>query len=557
MLQHLEIENYILIDRLEIGFLPGFSVITGETGAGKSILLGALELILGNRTDTKVLLDKSRKCTIEGVFQVKDYGIFSFFQEHDLDYDEQLIIRREITPNGKSRAFINDTPVNLTLVKELGDRLVNVHSQNSVTTLNKADFQLSVLDSYANCLNLASKFRTSFYAYVARQKRLNQLTEKEANSKAEADYIQFQLEELKAANLQTDEQKELEEKINVLSHAEDIKESLFQASQLLSANEVNITALLAEVRSLIKKISPYHSMYQQISTRLESGIIELNDIASEIARTEEAAEFNPDELAQMQERLDLIYHLQSKHRVSTVAELIHLTGSLQDRLDSLSSLENQIEELKKELEKEKSNLESAADELTALRKSAIASFEMEIIGMLQHMGMPDASFTVDLQQSDKLTMDGKDKISFYFSANKGHELKSLSRVASGGELSRLMLAIKAMISQKNLLPTIIFDEIDNGISGDIAGRVGDILLKTSTNMQLLAITHLPQIAGRAAVQYAVYKRTVEDKTLSAIKLLTQDERVDELAKMISGKEITEAARQTARELLNQVSVFDN
>jgi DNA repair protein RecN (Recombination protein N) len=298
-------------------------------------------------------------------------------------------------------------------------------------------------------------------------------------------------------------------------------------------------------------------MYQQISTRLESGIIELNDIASEIARTEEAAEFNPDELAQMQERLDLIYHLQSKHRVSTVAELIHLTGSLQDRLDSLSSLENQIEELKKELEKEKSNLESAADELTALRKSAIASFEMEIIGMLQHMGMPDASFTVDLQQSDKLTMDGKDKINFYFSANKGHELKSLSRVASGGELSRLMLAIKAMISQKNLLPTIIFDEIDNGISGDIAGRVGDILLKTSTNMQLLAITHLPQIAGRAAVQYAVYKRTVEDKTLSAIKLLTQDERVDELAKMISGKEITEAARQTARELLNQVSVFDN
>jgi DNA repair protein RecN (Recombination protein N) len=557
MLQRLEIENYILIDRLEIDFHPGFSVITGETGAGKSILLGALELILGKRTDTNVLLDKSRKCTIEGIFQVKEYDIKPFFLLNDLDYEDLLIIRREITPNSKSRAFINDTPVTLSMIKELGERLVNVHSQNSVVTLNKADFQLSVLDSYARSTGQAADFRANFEAYILKQKKLTDLTAKEADSKAEEDYLRFQLEELEAARLQKEEQQELEERINILSHAEEIKDNLFQANQLLSEDEVSITSLLSELRSLIKKITPYHSLYQDISTRLESGIIEIKDIADEIARAEESAEFNPDELARLQDRLDLLYHLQTKHRVSTVSELLQLMESLHSRLEGISTLDEQIDRLKKELETEKADLEIKAGELTGTRQQAITSFELEIIALLQHMGMPDARFEVGLQKTEQLTRDGNDRVTFFFSANKGHELKPLSNVASGGELSRVMLAIKAMISQKNLLPTIIFDEIDNGISGDIAGRVGDILLKTSANMQLLAITHLPQIAGRASVQYTVFKRMKEEVTLSGIKKLSKAERIDELAKMIGGKEITPAARQTARELLEKVSIFDN
>jgi DNA repair protein RecN (Recombination protein N) len=557
MLKRLEIENYILIDRLEIEFQPGFSVITGETGAGKSILLGALELILGNRADTRVLLDKERKCTIEGTFDIREYNLKAFFDEEDLDYDENLILRREISPNGKSRAFINDTPVNLNQMKDLGGRLVNIHSQNSTITLNRADFQLAVLDSFAGCTPMTAKFRLKFEQYKSLERNLNDLLAEEERSRTEEDYLRFQLDELQSANLQAEEQQRLEDELNILTHAEDIKENLFSATRALSSGEVNIIGLMAETQALIRKISEYHPLYSEILERLDSNAIEMKDIANEISKAEESTEYNPEELSSIQERLDLLYHLQNKHRVSTVEDLIQIRDNLKIRLEDISSLEETIAATRAAMKKEIATLESIAGELTTSRTDAVSSFEMEIVGLLRHMGMPDACFKVQMEQKEEMTRDGKDRVNFTFSANKGHKLRPLADTASGGELSRVMLGIKAMISQKNLLPTIIFDEIDNGISGDIAGRVGDILLKTSTHMQLIAITHLPQIAGKASVQFSVFKQTHKNRTLSGIIQLTETERVDELAKMISGEEVTEAARQTARELLNQISIFDN
>ena len=557
MLKHLQIENYILIDYLEIDFHEGFTVITGETGAGKSILLGALELILGNRADTQVLLEKDRKCTIEGVFLVGGYGLSAFFTENDLDYDDQLILRREISPAGKSRAFINDTPVTLAQMKDLGSRLVDIHSQNATITLNQADLQLAVLDSFAGSTALAAEFRERYEAFRSTERALQELIREEEKARSEEDYLRFQLEELIAASLQQDEQQRLEEEMNLLSNAEEIKENLFTASRALSEGEVNVLGLLAEAQAHLRKISSYHAAYADISARLESGLIELKDIAGEIEQAESSTTFDPDELTRIQERLDLIYHLQTKHRASSVVELLRIRDGLETSLGNLSSLEEKIQEAKKSLITQEEQLRELAERLSSVRSEPRGAFELEISGLLHHMGMPDARFSVDLRRTGQLTRDGMDRMSFLFSANKGHDLKPLSESASGGELSRVMLAIKAMISQKNLLPTIILDEIDNGISGDIAGRVGDILLKTSGQMQLIAITHLPQIAGRAATQFSVYKQVRDSKTLSGIRKLSTEQRVDELAKMISGREVTEAARQTARELLNQVSIFDN
>lgn len=557
MLKHLEIENYILIDHLEIDLYEGFSVITGETGAGKSILLGALELILGIRADTQALLDPEKKCAIEGTFHIKGYGMEPFFRQNELDYDDLLLMRREISPTGKSRAFINDTPVNLLQMKEIGARLVNIHSQNSTTTLNDSEFQLAVLDSYAGNVELTSGFRKIYGEFRQQEKLLENLISQEEKARAEEDYLQFQFEELESAQLREEEQGLLEEELSMLSHAGEIREHLFQASRLLSESESSVLSQLSEVLNQLRRISGYHGTFNELLQRLESGTIELKDIADETAKKAEATEFDPNELERVQSRLDLLYRLQSKHHVQSARELIETRDKISDQLKDISSLEVQIGELRKAVAGKKEELEQLAEKLTRARAAAIPSFEMEITGLLHHMGMPAARFKVESKPLPGIGREGVDHIQFFFSANLGHELKGLSDTASGGELSRVMLAIKSMISQKNLLPTIIFDEIDNGISGDIAGRVGDILLKTASSMQLIAITHLPQIAGKASVQYNVSKKLSDRKTVSVISRLTAEERVTELAKMISGAEITEAARQTARELLNQVSIFDN
>jgi DNA repair protein RecN (Recombination protein N) len=557
MLKHLEIENYILIDHLEIDFYEGFSAITGETGAGKSIILGAIELILGNRADTQVLLDKEMKCSIEGTFQVAGYGLEPFFEQYELDYDRHLILRREISPTGKSRAFINDTPVNLLQMRELGVRLVDIHSQNSTMTLNQADFQLAVLDSFAGTITLAGDYAEKYLEYKANGKKLALLAEEEAKARTEEDYLRFQFDELESANLKEDEQQELEESVNILSHAEEIKENLFLASQLLASGEVNILSLLTEAQTHLRKISAFHPEVAVMLERLVSGSIELKDLSAEISRAEETTEFDPAELIKLQERLDLIFRLQSKHHVASIPALIGIRERLQGQLANITSLDRQISDLKQVIEAQRDRLIGIAAELSARRSGSIAAFEQEIQGLLQHMGMPQATFRIMNSQAGDLTKDGTDKLAFLFNANKGHELKPLSDIASGGELSRVMLGIKAMITQKNLLPTIIFDEIDNGISGDIAGRVGDVLVRTAGSMQVLAITHLPQIAGKAAVQYNVYKNLSGSTTVSGIRMLSAEERVDELAKMISGNEITVSSRQTARELLNKISIFDN
>lgn len=557
MLKQLEIENYILIDHLEIQFFEGFSVITGETGAGKSILLGALELILGNRADTQVLLDKEKKCIIEGTFFIGEYGLQDFFRDNDLDYDIQLILRREISPSGKSRAFINDSPVNLSQMKDLGSMLVNIHSQNSITTLNQSDFQLAVLDSFAGISALTQDFKKKYLEFITNEKRLDHLLTEEEKVRTEEDYLLFQLNELNSAQLEVDEQNRLEENLNLLSHAEEIKENLFQAGQMINSNELNVLGMLSEVHSRLRKISAYHTDFSELQARLESEIIEIKDIAHELNKAEATIAFNPEELEQIKARLDLLYRLESKHRVQTVKELLDIRDNLELQVRGISSLDEQIRQLKVELAGQKDELEQLAVTLSSRREKAIQAFEMEITGLIRHMGMPHATFKIALERRSFLTSDGADRITFLFNANPGHEVKPLSDVASGGELSRVMLAIKAMISQKNLLPTIIFDEIDNGISGDIAGRVGDVLLKTAAKMQLIAITHLPQIAGKASVQYNVEKKISGNKTVSGIHKLDHEERVAELAKMISGQDVTEASRQTARELLSQVSVFDN
>jgi DNA repair protein RecN (Recombination protein N) len=557
MLKHLKIENYILIDHLEIDFFEGFSAITGETGAGKSIILGAIGLILGNRADTQVLLSKETKCTIEGAFHVMGYGLESFFADNELDYDHLLILRREISPGGKSRAFINDTPVNLSQMRELGIRLVDIHSQNTTMTLNQADFQLAVLDSFAGTTSMSDEYAEKFLEFKDGSRKLELFKEQEAKARAEEDYIRFQLVELEAADLKEGEQQDLEDSLNILTHAEEIKENLFNAAQLLVSGEANVISLLSDAIGHLRKISLYHPEVASMLERLESDTIELKDLALEITRAEESTEYDQSEQTRVQERLDLIFRLQSKHHVPSISELIEIREKLNGQLSQITSLDRQISELIEVLEGQRNNLKYQAAELSARRAEAIPGFEQEIEGLLQHMGLPQATFRIRLSQSADLTKDGTDRLVFQFNANRGHELKAMSDVASGGELSRVMLGIKSMITQKNLLPTIIFDEIDNGISGDVAGRVGDVLARTALRMQVLAITHLPQIAGKAKVHYSVYKNMSASTTVSGIRRLTPEERVEELAKMISGNDITVSSRQTARELLSKVSIFDN
>jgi DNA repair protein RecN (Recombination protein N) len=549
MLTKLTIENYALIDKLEIGFSGGFSVITGETGAGKSILLGALGLILGQRIDPSVMLDPARKCVVEGHFIIKNYQLEEFFSLNELDYEETSILRREISLAGKSRAFINDTPVTLNILKELGDHLLNIHSQHSIITLNDANFQLAVLDDYAGIQNEVGSYRERFSRYIRLTKQLEELLQMESKSRSDRDYFQFLFQELDTAALKAGEQDELENKLQVLTHAEEIKSNLYKAIQILSDGDVGVLKQLTEILNLAAIISKYHPELADIASRMKSNHIDLKDINSSFERIAEEILVEPNEIEAISNRLDLIYRLEKKHHVSALEDLILLTEEFEKKLQEVSSLDHKIAEIQKQLEAEAKILSDSALKISGYRKKITGDLEKNITNILTELGMPDARVKIDHHISTDLTRDGLDKVKFLFSSNKGVELDDISRIASGGELSRLMLSIKSLISQKNLLPTIIFDEIDIGVSGNIAGKVGVILKKMAKNMQVIAITHLPQIAGMGEIHYLVYKIVDDRMTKSLMKILDREERVNEIAKMLGNGNVTLSASKMASELL--------
>ena len=551
MLSKLVIENYALIDHLEIDFSEGFSVITGETGAGKSILLGALSLILGNRGDGSVLLDTSRKCVVEGTFNIRNYPLKDFFKAQELDYEDTLILRREVLQSGKSRAFINDTPVNIAQMKEIGDHLVNIHSQFSVITLNDADFQLAVLDNYSENFQTIHQYREHFLQFVKLKKKLEDLEKRENLARKDTDYYQFLWDELDTAKLQEDEQEIADKRLDILSHAEEIKTGLLQALNILSAGEQNITDRLSEITSVTINLSKYHASLKEITDRLHSNQIDLRDIAAGMERIEQDIDFDPVEISTLTSRLDLINRLEKKHSVQGIRELLLLKEQLNGKLLEVTSLEDQILVSKKELEEAKDVLLKEAEKLSSNRVKVIPELENKIIETLMKLGMQDARMKIELTRLDDLTPDGIDTVRFLFSANKGIALNEIAKIASGGELSRLMLSIKSLISQKNLLPTIIFDEIDMGVSGEVAGKVGDILKKMGTSMQVIAITHLPQIAGKGESHYCVFKSSENETARTQLKLLDQKERVLEIAKMLSNEKVSDSALKTARELMGR------
>jgi DNA repair protein RecN (Recombination protein N) len=549
MLEHLLIQNYALIHHLDIRFHRGFSAITGETGAGKSILMDALDLVLGKRADTQVLLSPDRKCVVEGTFAGFGKRLQPFFELHDLDEEEILTLRREISPNGKSRAFINDTPVNLNVLKSLGDMLVDIHAQHATTSLQDPEFQLSVIDSYAGTEELLGNYQHLYRLNKTKKGNLQDLLREEAESRKTSDYRQFLLGELTEANIAEGEQEELEEQMRVMTHAEEIKSSLFRAIQILEGEEGGVIDQLSEAGNNLGKVSGYHHEIELLRERLETGLIDLKEIARELSKLDQGIDFNSEQMEVARLRLDLIYRLQQKHHVNTCAELIRIMETLQAEMNQISSLDDQIKALGEEIEALDLELIRLATELSSEREKSFIPFAGQVVSLLQHMGMPEARFEVIREKTPAVNVFGQDKIEFYFNANKGHSLKPIADIASGGELSRVMLSIKSLISKKKMLPTIVFDEIDNGLSGDVAGRVGDILTRMSSGIQVIAITHLPQIAGKADHQYTVYKEVKDQITYSNIRILDEPGRLTELATMIGGKNSSPAAFAAAKELL--------
>ncbi|HEV7231600.1 MAG TPA: DNA repair protein RecN [Bacteroidia bacterium] len=552
MLDQLTISNYALIDRLEVKFSKGLTLITGETGAGKSILLGALGLIVGQRADTNALQDKTKKCTVEAVFNLKGLKLEEFFKREGLDYEEESIVRREINPEGKSRAFINDTPVNLTVLKELGERLIDIHSQHQTLTLNDSGFQLSVVDTFACNEALLKEFETQYLTYHTLLDKKNKLQKKEADSKRDQDYFNFQFKELDDARLDNLQQEEMESELAVLNHSEEIKSGLGKAAFGLNGGDQNLIASFAELRNVIGNLSKYNASIAQLSDRMNSSYIELKDIVAEMESLEGFVVFDPARVTELEAQLDGLYKLLHKHHVKNVSELIAIRNDLSDKLLGISSLEAEIAAIDKELKSLHVQLLKKADELSARRKNAIPGVERDILKILNLLGMPSASLQIKSERlpDDQLGRTGLDRINFFFSANKGGAAKELNKVASGGELSRLMLSIKSLVARKIALPTVIFDEIDTGVSGDIADKVGSIMEEMGTDMQVITITHLPQIASKGKSHLFVYKDVKNNQTYTQIRALSKEERVNEIAKMLSAGQPTSAALSNAKELLN-------
>ncbi|MFC6099706.1 DNA repair protein RecN [Olivibacter domesticus] len=549
MLSRLSIKNYALIDELDIQPAKGLNILTGETGAGKSIILGALSLILGQRAESKYFYNQAQKCVIEGFFNIADYRLQDFFEEQDLDYEVETILRREISADGKSRAFVNDTPVTLTTLKALGERLIDIHSQHATLEINTEDFQLMTLDSVAENNTLLSQYKTSFKQYKQTNTALKELLEEVKQAQTEADYHQFLFDELAEAKLVANEQELLEQEQNQLSHAEEIKRSLLGANFALNDQEQATISLLKEAVSQLQQAERYLPNLHELTERLQSSLIEIKDIAEEIEKTEQHTLFDEERLSTVNDRLSLLFQLQQKHHVDNVSALIFIKDDLENKLLKNSSNDEQVEKLTLETAKLKKECEAFAHQLTESRKKAIQMVQQEVVKVLTEVGMPNSILQIELSSSEHLRNSGQDAIRFLFSANKGQEPQPLNKVASGGELSRLMLAIKSLIAKTSALPTIIFDEIDTGISGEVALKVGNVMESMANYMQVIAITHLPQIASKGQSHYQVYKADEQEKTRTNMRKLAQGERIVEIAQMLSGLNPGEAALQHAKELL--------
>ncbi|UIR56598.1 DNA repair protein RecN [Sphingobacterium sp. SRCM116780] len=554
MLARLDIKNYALIDELSIQFDKGLNMITGETGAGKSIIMGALSLILGSRIEGKYFFNQDKKCSIEGLFQIEAYDLKKFFQDHDLDYEKETIIRREISVDGKSRAFVNDSPVTLAILKSLGEKLIDIHSQHATLQINTEEFQFLVVDNVAKASSLKENYLISFLSYRKVKSELKKIKELAKQAHAEADFNQFQFDELHQAQLLPDEQKELEAEQQQLENAEEIKRGLVAALHILEEQEQNVVLQLKESLGHLDTVSPYLTALPELTNRLRSVWIETKDIAAEVSHLEQETNLDQGKLTLINERLSLIYNLQKKHHVDTVEELLAIQEALEQKLMDVSSQDERIIVLEQELAETYQNTVNIGKELTTLRKKALPQIEKHVVSVLAEVGMPNAKLEIALQDlpDNEFKENGMNSIQFLFSANKGQELQAIHKVASGGELSRVMLAIKSLVAESSALPTIIFDEIDTGISGEVALKVGEIMERLSHNMQVIAISHLPQIASKGFAHFKVYKIDEGDKTKSNIVLLNQEERIKEIAQMLSGAKPTPAALEHAKALLNIV-----
>ena len=550
MLKHLYIKNFTLIDELDIELYQGFSVITGETGAGKSIILGALGLLLGQRADSKAIKQGAEKCVIEAHFDLSRYGMTDFFEENEIEYDAaDCIVRRELTASGKSRAFINDTPVQLSLLKELGEQLVDIHSQHQNLLLNKQDFQLSVVDIIAGDEKEQQLYQQAYTQYHATEKELSALKESIEQNRQNADFLQFQFEELTQANLAEGEQEELEQKSETMSHSEEIKSALYEADNALSADQTGVVGSLRTALSAIRQIEKVLPDAGELVERLDSSYIELKDIAQEISSQMEHVDFDPAELDAINNRLDKLYDLEKKYHVETVEELITKRDELKIQLGRIENSDEALAELQQKLAAQLTQAQKAAEILTQMRTKAAKQIEKEMQGRLMPLGMPNVKFSIEMNK-EPLNASGQDKVAFLFSANTSTPLQPISQVASGGEIARVMLSLKAMISGAVKLPTIIFDEIDTGVSGKTAEKMAEIMQEMGHHeRQVISITHLPQIAALGSAHYKVEKEETAKGTISRMRKLSDDERVLEIAQMLSGSNVSEAAISNAKQLL--------
>lgn len=550
MITALSIKNYALIERLTIDFSKGFSIITGETGAGKSIILGALGLVLGKRADLTSLKNKEEKCIIEAQFDISKYNLKAFFEANDLDYEEETIIRREILPSGKSRAFVNDSPVNLQELQDLGLFLIDIHSQQQTRELTDENVQFDIIDAIAVNQEIISEYQSLLKSYKSDKSKLNSLIKKQSESNKEKEYHTFLLNELQTAQLKAGEQEELESVFEKLNNVESIREAIDKTLAISNEEQFGVSGNLKEIKNALSKIASFAPEYQELLERIISLSIEFDDISSEMNSCSEKIVLDPEQLEQTNQKLQLIYNLQKKHQVATVDELLEIQSQLENEVVELGNIEEEIAHLNTEIIQKTTQLDILANTIHNNRVEAIPLLSEKMIGILATLGMPNSRFNIEVTQGESYFANGNDELQFLFSANKGTDFGLLKKVASGGEMSRIMLAVKAILAQYSKLPTLIFDEIDTGVSGEIAIKMGEIMKQMSHTMQIFAITHLPQIAAKGDAHFKVSKSTIGDDTQSELKLLTDDERVVEIAQMLSGAIISDSALNHAKALLN-------
>ncbi len=549
MLQSLAIKNFALIEDMKVPFSKGFTIITGETGSGKSILLDALALVLGRRADLSALRNKEEKCVVEAEFAIENYALADFFHQEELDYEPLTIIRREILPSGKSRAFVNDSPVTLDVLSRLSKALIDIHSQHDTQQLSEEDFQFFLIDALAENTPLLQEYQAALKVYKQQSKKLQELKDFQENTQKEHDYNTFVLGELQEIDLEEGMQEELEAFYTQASNSETIRDNLTEAANLLAEEEQGIMTQVRELSSLFATLSSYSPQYNELYERIDAVFIELDDLSREVYDLAENVEFDPKKLARVQKKLQKIYDLQKKHKVATVAELIAIEEALEAKVAQMENIEGDIEIAQKEADLALQTLSALAQKLHKAREKVIPTLTKSLQTSLKDLGMPNAQFQISLSPTDHYQAKGNDTLSFLFSANKGGNFGLLKKTASGGELSRIMLTIKSLLATKIALPTIIFDEIDTGVSGEIAHKMGEIMKQMSQSRQVFAISHLPQVASKGDAHIKIYKTDIEGRTTTQFQALSQEQRIEEIAQMLGGKDITDSARAHAKELL--------